>query len=125
LSPAPRQFIIRRNQSPVPVSATNCNEHQGRLEISAGHPSLPGHFPGRPIVPGVVLLDAVLDSAQRWLGRPVVVTGMPVAKFMSPLLPGQPAELRLELAGCRLDFVVTAGTRMLAKGRFRLQPDSP
>ena len=86
---------------------------------------MPGHFPGRPIVPGVVLLDAVLASAERWLGRPVIATGMPVAKFVSPLLPGQPAELRMEISGCRLEFVVTAGARTLAKGRFQLQPESP
>ena len=39
------------------------------LRIAANIPSLPGHFPGRPIVPGVVLLECVLDEAERWLGR--------------------------------------------------------
>ena len=28
----------------------------GTFLIEAGHPSLPGHFPGRPIVPGVILM---------------------------------------------------------------------
>ena len=32
--------------------------------ISADHPSLPGHFPGHPIVPGVVLLDRVLEAIE-------------------------------------------------------------
>ncbi len=32
----------------------------GRFAVSADHPSLPGHFPNQPIVPGVVLLDHVL-----------------------------------------------------------------
>ncbi len=29
------------------------------VTIPADHPSLPGHFPGRPIVPAVVILDEV------------------------------------------------------------------
>ena len=34
-----------------------------RFEVPADHPAFPGHFPGRPILPGVVLLDAVLQAA--------------------------------------------------------------
>ena len=30
--------------------------------ISANHPSLPGHFPGAPLVPGVLILDEVLAA---------------------------------------------------------------
>ena len=29
--------------------------------IPADHPALPGHFPGQPIVPGVVVLDRVVE----------------------------------------------------------------
>ena len=31
-----------------------------RIEIGADHPAFDGHFPGRPILPGVALLAAVL-----------------------------------------------------------------
>jgi len=34
--------------------------------ISADHPSLPGHFPDRPLVPGVVILDEVLTALVEW-----------------------------------------------------------
>src|SRR3546814_2617840 len=36
--------------------------------IAADHPSLPGHFPGRPLVPGVVVLDRVLDAIEAHAG---------------------------------------------------------
>ena len=38
--------------------------------VAADHPALPGHFPGRPIVPGVLLLDAVLQAMRRDARRP-------------------------------------------------------
>ena len=57
--------------------------------IAASHPALPGHFPGNPVVPGVVLLDEVIGALQQQLGRAVRITALPNAKFLSPLLPGQ------------------------------------
>jgi 3-hydroxymyristoyl/3-hydroxydecanoyl-(acyl carrier protein) dehydratase len=35
-----------------------------RFSIPSDHPSLPGHFPGRPVVPGVVLLDRVVAAIE-------------------------------------------------------------
>ena len=34
--------------------------------IRANHPSLPGHFPGAPLVPGVVILDEVIAALAEW-----------------------------------------------------------
>ena len=33
--------------------------------IDPGHPCLPGHFPGRPVVPGVVVLDRVVEAIEQ------------------------------------------------------------
>ena len=52
----------------------------GRFTVATNHPSLPGHFPGRPLVPGVVLLDEVLAC----LPGATLLT----AKFTSPVGPG-------------------------------------
>ena len=35
-----------------------------QFSIPHDHPSLPGHFPGRPIVPGVVMLERVLEAIE-------------------------------------------------------------
>jgi len=82
-------------------------EHAAILCILPEHPCLAGHFPGRPIVPGVVMLDAILQEAQRWLGRPLQVDALPQAKFIAPLLPGQHAVMHLRLSGQALRFSLT------------------
>ena len=38
------------------------------LCIAPSHPSLPGHFPGQPVVPGVVILDAVQQAIEAAVG---------------------------------------------------------
>jgi 3-hydroxyacyl-[acyl-carrier-protein] dehydratase len=60
-----------------------------RRTIGADHPSLPGHFPEAPIVPGVVILDEVLAALTEWRedSHP---TSISVVKFLLPLKPDQP-----------------------------------
>jgi 3-hydroxyacyl-[acyl-carrier-protein] dehydratase len=94
--------------------------HRATVRIPASHPALPGHFPGRPIVPAVVLLQCVLDEAGRWLGRELSARALPQAKFSAPLLPEQDAELELRLAGNELRFSVTRDSEVVARGRFAL-----
>jgi 3-hydroxyacyl-[acyl-carrier-protein] dehydratase len=64
-----------------------------RLCIDAGHPVLPGHFPGDPLVPGVILLERVALAVRAWRGQRLA--RVLEAKFMAPLLPTQAAVLRL------------------------------
>lgn len=58
--------------------------------IPPDHPSLPGHFPGRPIVPGVVLLDAIFAE----LG--IVPTALHSVRFTRPVRPGDIIAIALE-----------------------------
>ena len=59
----------------------------GSFTIGRDHPCLPGHFPGNPIVPGVVLLDeatALILTAEP--GR--TLAGLPTVRFARPVRPG-------------------------------------
>jgi 3-hydroxymyristoyl/3-hydroxydecanoyl-(acyl carrier protein) dehydratase len=90
------------------------------LSIDAAHPCLPGHFPGQPIVPGVLLLDRVLDRAQQCLQQKVRVAALPVAKFTRPLLPGETATLHLEILDAEIKFEITKDDARIAQGSFRI-----
>ena len=96
--------------------------HRATVRIPADHPALPGHFPGRPIVPGVVLLQCVLDEAERWLGKELSVRTLPQAKFSAPLLPEQDAELELRLTAHKLRFTITRGAQVVTQGLFATGP---
>ena len=79
------------------------------------HPSLPGHFPGHPVVPGVVLLDHVLAAIEATHG-PLGALRLPQVTFMQPLLPGEPADVELEGDAPRWRFRVLRDGVLLASG---------
>ena len=86
-----------------------------RFSIAHDDPCLAGHFPGRPLVPGVVLLERVLAAAEAVapLAAPL---RLPQVKFLRPLLPGHEAEVRLEGAAPRWRFEVHGADGVLARG---------
>jgi 3-hydroxymyristoyl/3-hydroxydecanoyl-(acyl carrier protein) dehydratase len=95
-----------------------------RRVIAKEHPAIAGHFPGNPVVPGVLILDEVLEAARQWRGR-VRLKGVVSVKFTAPLKPGDAFSIELHEDGhshidfeCRLD-----GTR-LAFGRLAVEPDA-
>lgn len=85
------------------------------FQIDPSHPSLPGHFPGNPIVPGVVLLDRL--AAELELGLKKRMTKLPQVKFLRPLKPDERA--RLTIDGGR--FVIECGDDVVAKGTFEVE----
>lgn len=92
--------------------ASDVAEIRQRIRIDAAHPSLPGHFPGQPVVPGVVLLDRVAAALERAGAGCFVRIG--VVKFSAPLLPGQDADLVATRAGTRVRFrIEREGTSIL------------
>jgi 3-hydroxymyristoyl/3-hydroxydecanoyl-(acyl carrier protein) dehydratase len=91
--------------------------------VPPDHPALPGHFPGRPIVPGVVLIDRAILFAERLLGCADVCWQIANAKFLSPVGPGETLAFRLEVGrGGAVSFSVRAGGRAVASGSLTPPP---
>jgi 3-hydroxyacyl-[acyl-carrier-protein] dehydratase len=93
---------------------------EARVLVSANHPSLPGHFPGQPVVPGVLLLERLVEAAEQAVGASLCVTGLPQVKFVAPLLPDEEAIAVMELAPHSLRFRVERAGQTIAQGAFQL-----
>lgn len=92
------------------------------LPLPADHPALAGHFPGHPIYPGVVLLDAAIGAIEAHFGAPV--RGLPVAKFLAPVRPGTALMLQAERGhdDVRFELATADGVR-IATGSAVLQAE--
>lgn len=87
------------------------------LSIDPEHPAFAGHFPGAPIVPGVVLLDEALHAIACASDVSLAVCELRAVKFLSPLTPGVAVVLVSELqANGAIRFEILADQRKIVTG---------
>lgn len=111
------------NPGPAPMHHVAC------AVVPPEHPSLPGHFPGHPIVPGVVLLALVEQAARATLGCSATLESVPAVKFLRPVAPGEPLAITIDSSDWRdsraVRFVVAAGGAAAASGSLRFAAAEP
>lgn len=105
---------------------------ESALHIPVDHPAFAGHFPGAPIVPGVVLLDAVVYAAREHLALQLTgsleggrgeVCQISTAKFLSPVGPGELLTISCERAPSgSVHFSIVSGSRKVAVGTLMFSP---
>lgn len=89
-------------------------------QIPADHPCLAGHFPGDPIVPGVVLLDYVSTFIKQHCPETTIGT-ISQAKFHQPLRPDEKFVIQLEKTNpCGFKFECLKDTDKLASGKLTI-----
>lgn len=88
----------------------------GHYRVHGDEFFLKGHFPGNPIVPGVILCEILAQSAcvlmqdQMAAGKLPVYTGLNNVKFRSPVKPGDTIETRCCITRAKHPFYFAEGT---------------
>jgi 3-hydroxyacyl-[acyl-carrier-protein] dehydratase len=93
-----RVVELKRKQRIVAIKNVTINE-----------PFFIGHFPGLPIMPGVLIVEAIAQAGGALLltevedrsDKVMVFTGIERAKFRKPVVPGDQLRLEVELRGWR------------------------
>jgi 3-hydroxyacyl-[acyl-carrier-protein] dehydratase len=83
------------------------------------HPTAAGHFPGNPIIPGAVLLDAVLGAIAAASGTQATSCEIKSVKFLLPVRPGDHIVIRWQEAPggeTRFECIVPESERIILKG---------
>jgi 3-hydroxymyristoyl/3-hydroxydecanoyl-(acyl carrier protein) dehydratase len=93
-----------------------------RLRVPADLAFLEGHFPGRPIVAGVVQVHWVLQAVRELLGERGRVRALDGVRFRELLLPAQEFSLELDWDGAdHVHFKLADGARVFSSGRIALR----
>jgi 3-hydroxyacyl-[acyl-carrier-protein] dehydratase len=91
--------------------------HVTHWTVPPDHPAFAGHFPGTPILPGVVLLDVALQIIAKTSGIALDLCEISAVKFLSPASPGDELLIQHSVAvSGTIRFDVAAGMRKIASG---------
>ena len=86
----------------------------GRVAIRGDEFFLMGHFPGKPVVPGVILCEMLAQTcgvilAEETEGKTPFFTSMEKIRFKNPVLPGDTVEFRCEITKAKKPFYFAEG----------------
>jgi 3-hydroxymyristoyl/3-hydroxydecanoyl-(acyl carrier protein) dehydratase len=92
------------------------------LAIASDHPAYTGHFPGHPLLPGVVLLAEALAAIEESMPPPANGWIVESAKFLIPVEPGTPLTLSHEPgASGAVRFEIRSPAGVVASGVIAAQ----
>ncbi|MEO8459607.1 MAG: hypothetical protein ABI451_03685 [Dokdonella sp.] len=100
------------------MTAIDAIELTDSICVALDHPSIAGHFPGDPIVPGVILIDHIAALLERNACGSLRRLG--AIKFVAPLRPGEIAVANVRIDGARVRFRVARGEQAIMSGDAEL-----
>jgi 3-hydroxyacyl-[acyl-carrier-protein] dehydratase len=99
--------------------------------VTANEPFFQGHFPGNPIMPGVLIVEAMAQTAcivgltvPEHTGKLGVFTGINGVKFRKQVIPGDTLRIEVELTAFKMGMgkvqaVAKVGDEIAAEGEIR------
>lgn len=90
----------------------------GIKNVSINEPFFPGHFPGHPVMPGVLIIEsmaqvacilAILSSDDSVRSKATYFASIDNARFRKPVLPGDQLRLELVATGCKRGIWIFSG----------------
>ena len=82
-------FILHQEISPDSVKA--------KITINENHKIFEGHFPGKPVVPGVCMVQIILEIMEDVVGKPVRLTESETIKFLTVMSPKENKEIDVSI----------------------------
>ncbi|MCB2206752.1 MAG: hydroxymyristoyl-ACP dehydratase [Bacteroidetes bacterium] len=67
------------------------------IKLNADHEVYKGHFPERPVVPGVIQLQVIKEVLENVLGIDLMIREIVVAKYLRPVTPGENLFLQIRI----------------------------
>lgn len=102
----------------------------GKKCVSMNEPYFQGHFPGNPVMPGVLIIEALAQvgavailSQPEWKGRTAYFAGIDGVKFKQKVVPGDILTLEMEIIKVKGPVgvgkaVATVDGRIAARGEL-------
>jgi 3-hydroxymyristoyl/3-hydroxydecanoyl-(acyl carrier protein) dehydratase len=107
-------------------SAEGSDRWTGHVAIPRDLAYFTGHFPRRPLLPGVAQIALAAQAIERWRG-PGAVTGLQGLRFRRPVEPGAALTVTLALAGepHAVRFSLAEGSERVCDGVIVVAPPAP
>lgn len=80
------------NNIPDTILIENLSHEDGKIEVvfqlNADNSVFKGHFPGQPVLPGVIQMQLIRKVLQQELAKSLQLLNAPAVKFLTPIVPG-------------------------------------
>ncbi len=98
--------------------------------VTINEPFFQGHFPGHPVMPGVLIIEALAQVAgilvyqtdESVRDKVTYFTGIDNARFRKPVLPGDQLCFEVEITGCKRGIWLFAA-KALVDGKVVAEAD--
>ncbi|PWE17238.1 3-hydroxyacyl-[acyl-carrier-protein] dehydratase FabZ [Marinicauda salina] len=121
--------VLRRLPHRHPFLLVDCAEEyqegrsiRGIKCVTAGEPCFQGHFPGNPVMPGVLIIESLAQTGALLMSKTldadidrtvIYFLGVEKARFRRPVKPGDRMEMPVEILGTRHGVFKFKGVAMV------------